>query len=67
MRLTEIKHSWRPWQEGQDNTDANIDVPLMEGVDAENPGPVLEGILNTRDEDFGPAMTLEEALAWLRK
>jgi acetoin utilization deacetylase AcuC-like enzyme len=67
MRLNEIKHSWRPWQDGQDNTDANIDIPLEEGIDMANPNDVIKGILATKDENFGPAMTLEEALAWARR
>lgn len=63
MRLNEIKHSWRPWQEGQDNTDANFDIPLEESIDMSNPSEVVKRIIATKDEEFGPAMTLEEALA----
>lgn len=67
MRLNEIKHTWRPWQEGKDNSDANIDIPLEEGIDPSNHSPVVKRILETKDEDFGPAMTLEEAKAWARR
>lgn len=67
MKLMEITHSWSPWQEGQDNTDANIDIPLEEGVNLSDLSPVIKRILETKDEDFGPSMTLEEAKEWLNR
>ena len=67
MRLEEIKQTWRPWKQGGDNTDANIDIPLAESAGTDSPTPVMQHILETEDDDFGPAMTLEEARAWLKK
>jgi hypothetical protein len=66
MRLKEIKHEWRSWQPGADNTDANMDIPIEESVDMENLTPTMKSILSMRDNDWGPAMTVEEARAWLK-
>lgn len=67
MRIDQIKHTWRPWQEGKDNTDANIDIPLSSVISESQEVPVMARALKTKDEEFGPAMSLEEALRWLRK
>lgn len=66
MRLDDIEHTWRSWRKGADNSRANMDIPLAESVDMDNPTETVRRILETKDEDFGPSMTLEEALAHCR-
>jgi hypothetical protein len=67
MRYEDLLQPWRPFEAGKPNTDANMDIPLMEGLDNQVLSPTVQEILDTSDEEFGPAMTLEEARAWLSK
>lgn len=67
MRAKDIKHSWRRWEKAGDNTDANYDIPLSESIiDKTNLTPVVSNIINTADEDFGPAMSFSDAVKWLK-
>jgi hypothetical protein len=43
------------------------DTPLREIVDMSNPTPTVRRLIETTVDSFGPAMTLEQAIEWLKK
>lgn len=66
MRLKEIKHTWKPYSVGHDNSGANVDIPLVEDMHPHGHSQQVRRIVSTSDDEFGPPMSLGEAIRCLR-